>query len=177
MPSAERSVPGPFRPPLSAPLISEQTHELLRYQLAQALVPLAAYCAAQEAREDLSDWQAERVAELRYALSTLRRYDGHVEDLLPRYRTALATAHQALADRRPALTDALQPDWEVIAARLLSRLARHEARPGPTPLAARLAAWLRQPHWRTRATQPPDHRQALAAITSSHLLPQGPERL
>lgn len=174
MPTAERPVPGPFRPPLSAPLISEQTHELLRYQLEQALLPLATYCAAQEAREDLSDWQAERVAELRYALNTLGRYDGHVEDLLARYRAALVAAHQALADRRPALADALPPDWEVIAGRLLARLARHEPRPEPTPLAAHLAAWLRQPNWRSRATRLPDHRQALAAITAAHLRPERP---
>lgn len=174
--SAERPTPGPFRPPLAAPRVSEQTHELLGYELAQALRPLAAYCAAQEAREDLSDWQAERVAELRYALRTLGRYDGHVEDLLARYRAALAAAHQALADRLPALEAALPPDWERIAGRLLVRLARHGPRPVPTPLAARLAAWLRQPDWRTRATRPPDHRRALAAITSAHLRPRAPER-
>lgn len=169
---AQHAALGLFRPPLATPVLAEQAHELLGQQLEQALLPLDAYCTKQEAREDLSDWQADRVAEIRQALDALMRYDGQVEELLDRYRDGLAAAQEALAAQVPTLEAALQPNWQAIAERLSARLERYEPAPAPPPpLIDYLRRYLAQPHWQARLALPLDHRRAVANINSFTLNP------
>lgn len=136
-------------PRLVLPVIAEQTHELLGDELASALLPLTVYCDRQEARADLSDWQAAHVAVIRQALGAFDRYDGQFEDLLTAYRQALATAHAGLTERVPPLEMALVgagPHWQSIAFRLLNRLYQHE--PGLALACQRVAVQPKSPlHW------------------------------
>lgn len=117
-----------FGPALAPPVIAEQAHEALGDDLADALLPLTVYCERQEAREDLSNWQADHVAAIRQALAMLTRYDTQFEGLLAAYRQHLATAHARLTERVPPLEMALVqagPDWQAIGFRLLNRLYQH----------------------------------------------------
>lgn len=136
-------------PRLALPVIAEQTHELLGDELADALLPLTVYCDRQEARADLSDWQAAHVAAIRQALAAFDRYDGQFEDLLAAYRQALATARAGLAERVPPLEMALVqagPDWQSIGFRLLNRLYQYE--PGLALACQRVAVQPKSPlHW------------------------------
>ena len=93
--------------PLTTPVIAEQTRTQLGKALENHLAALVDYCDRQEADDNLSQADFTHTYELRQTIAALLAYDDHTEQLLTRYREALAYAQQQQAVRVPTLEFAL----------------------------------------------------------------------
>ena len=162
----------PFRASLATPHIAEATHEELGEDLTRALLPLLVYCEQQEDRDDLSNWQADRVAEIRAALEALVTYNGQAEELLATYRAGLAAAQELLTARVPTLEQAVAIDWERTARRFAQLATLPPSRP-LSPLELRCRWFLLTAGMQARLALPLDHRRALASVTSNDLRANG----
>lgn len=96
--------------PLATPAGTEAQRTALGQQLEAYLAPLVAYCD-QQATDDNLDQQAFRHGyAIREAIAALLRYDEKTEELLTRYRTALAVAQPLAVAQVPSLEQALTPN-------------------------------------------------------------------
>ena len=190
MPSTTLS---PFRPPLAAPALLEADRSRLARELENYLSPLLDYCDAQQADDNLSEAGFRHVFALRQAVAALGRYDANAEALLDYYRQGLGAARQQAADQVPTLEQALglpaptpcrfdhEPLYRLGYVRGYRKASQHYERvvslyaehatlpvpPGyqPSPLVARLTAYLASPEAQAYAAQPLAIRQHLNAFS------------
>jgi hypothetical protein len=95
--------------PLATPAGTEAQRTALGQQLEVYLAPLVAFCD-QQLTDDNLDQQAFRHGHaIREAIAALLRYDEKTEELLTRYRTALAVAQPLAAAQVPSLEQVLTP--------------------------------------------------------------------
>jgi hypothetical protein len=100
----------PAASPLAIPASTEAQRTELGQQLEAYLAPLVAYCDQQIINEDLDQQTFRHGYAIREAIAALLRYDEKTEELLTRYRTALAVAQPLAAVQVPSLEQAITPN-------------------------------------------------------------------